>query len=227
MHEISPSQLAARCQNIQPDDSHEPFCFELFRRAIAEGSSLCWRYLHNQYYSLARYWVSRRAPPDPDTIDDLTQDALGAFWRSYTPDKLARARGLGDVLAYLKSCAASAVAQARRKAKRNVVEAEWDERVVESCVSTRSAEALALRQMTSQHLWAIVEARCNDERERIVACLAFQFDLKPGDIVERLPDLFPNVSVVYRVKRNLLARLRRDATLISMRENRRDERLME
>jgi DNA-directed RNA polymerase specialized sigma24 family protein len=227
MHEISPSQLAARCRNTQPDDSHEPFCFELFRRAIAEGSSLCWHYLHNQYYSLVRYWVYRRGPPDPDTTDDLTQDALTAFWRSYTPDKVARARGLGDVLAYLKSCAASAVAQARREAKRRVLEAEWDEQVADACISTRSAEASALRQMNAQQLWAIVEARCNDERERIVACLVFKFNLKPGDIVERLPDLFPDVSVVYRVKRNLLARLRRDATLISMRENRQNERLVE
>lgn len=227
MHEISPSQLAARCRNIQPDDSHEPFCFELFRRAIAEGSSPCWHYLHHQYYSLVRYWVYRRGPPDPDTTDDLTQDALTAFWRSYTPDKLARARGLGDVLAYLKSCAASAVAQAHREARRRVFEAEWDERVVDACVSTRSAEASALRQMHAQQLWAIVEARCNDEHERVVACLVFQFDLKPGDIVERFPDLFPDVSDVYRVKRNLLARLRRDATLISMRENRQNERLVE
>jgi hypothetical protein len=76
MHEISPSQLAARCRNIQPDASHEPFCFELVRRAIVEGSSLCWHYLHNQYYSLVRYWVSRRAPSDPDTIDDLTQNVF-------------------------------------------------------------------------------------------------------------------------------------------------------
>jgi RNA polymerase sigma factor (sigma-70 family) len=227
MHEISPSQLAARCRNIQPDGSHEPFCFELVRRAIVEGSSLCWYYLHNQYYSLVRYWVSRRAPPDPDTIDDLTQDALSAFWRSYTPDKLARARGLGDVLAYLKSCAASAAAQARRKAKRNVVEAEWDERVVDACVSTRSAEASALQQLADQRLWAVIEACCNDERERLVARLIFVEGIKPRHVAERFPDLFPDVSDVYRVKRNLLERLRRDPNLRRMRKKGRDERLME
>jgi RNA polymerase sigma factor (sigma-70 family) len=227
MHEISPSQLAARCRNIQPDDSHEPFCFELFRCAIAEGSALCWHYLYSQYYSLVRYWVSRRAPPDPDTTDDLTQDALSAFWRSYTPDKLAHARGLGDVLAYLKSCAASAAAQARRKAKRNVVEAEWNERVVDACVSTRSAEASALQQVAAQRLWTVVAACCNDERERLVARLIFVEGIKPRQVAEQFPDLFPDVSDVYRVKRNLLERLRRDPTLRRMRKKGRDERLME
>ena len=100
MREISLFQLAARCRNTQPDGSHEPSCFELFRRAVVEACCLCWQHLHHQYYPLVRYWVTRCASLDPDTIDDLTQEALTAFWRSYKPDKLARARGLGDVLAY-------------------------------------------------------------------------------------------------------------------------------
>jgi len=46
MRQLSPLQLATRCQNNQRDGSHEPFCFELFRRAIVEGSSVCWYYIH-------------------------------------------------------------------------------------------------------------------------------------------------------------------------------------
>lgn len=152
MRETSPSQLAARCQNTQQDGSHEPFCFELFHRAIVEDCSLCWHYLHNQYYSLVRYWVSLRTSPDPNTIDDLTQDAFTAFWRFYTPDKLARANRLGDVLSYLKSCTASVVAQARRRVDRMVLEADWDEQVVDACVSVHSAEASALQHVAAEHL---------------------------------------------------------------------------
>jgi RNA polymerase sigma factor (sigma-70 family) len=226
MQETSPAQLAAHCRNIQPDASHEPFCFELFRRAIVEGCSLSWHYLHNQYYSLVRYWVSRRAPSDSDTIDDLTQDAFAAFWRFYTPDKLARADGLGDILSYLKSCAASAVSQARRKAEHRVLEAEWDEQTVDACVSTRSAEASALQQVAAQRLWTVVAACCNDERERLVARLIFRAGIKPRHVAEQFPDLFPDVSDVYRVKRNLLDRLRRNPNLRGMRKNGRDERLM-
>lgn len=224
---MSPSQLAARCRNTQPDASHEPFCFELFRRAIVEGSSLCWHYLHNQYYSLVRYWVFLRTPPDPDGIDDLTQEAFAAFWRFYTSDKLACADGLGHILSYLKSCAASAVAQAQRKTARGVKEAEWDERVVDACVSIHSAEVSALQQVNAQQLWAVVEACCNDERERLLARLTFLAGLKPRHIAERFPDLFTHVSEVYRVKRNLLDRLRRDPILRDMRENGPDEHLVE
>lgn len=106
-----PSNLAACCQNTQPDGSHGSFCLELFRHAIVEGCSLSWHYLYNHYYSLVRYWVSQRAVSDPDAIGDLTQGALTTFWHFYTAEKPACATGLQDVLAYLKSCVASVVAQ--------------------------------------------------------------------------------------------------------------------
>jgi DNA-directed RNA polymerase specialized sigma24 family protein len=225
MREIPPAQLAARCQNTRTDASHEPFCLELFRRAIVDSCSLSWHYLHNQYYSLVCYWVSRRTPPDPDTVDDLAQEAFTNFWRFYTPDKLRRATELGKVLSYLKSCTATVVAQARRKESRTVLEAEWDEHLLDTQVSARSAEASAFREMEEGQVWAAVLACCNDERDRLVARQVFLANQKPGDIAERYPELFSDVSEVYRVKRNLIDRLRRDSTLQDMCENEENERL--
>jgi hypothetical protein len=219
MREIATQQLAARCRNTRPDGSHEPFCLEFFRRAIVDGCSLCWYYLYNHYYSLVRYWVSQRITSDPDAIDDLTQDAFTAFWRFYTPEKLVRAAGLGDVLSYLKSCAASAIAQARRQAGRMVAKVEWDERAVDTRVSEHSAEVSALERMTAQQLWATVKACCNDEHDYLVARLMFVAGLKPSHIAGQFPDLFPDVAEIYRIKRNLLDRLRRHPTLREMCEN--------
>lgn len=215
---ISPSQLAARCQQMQPDASHEPFCFELFRRAILEGCSLCWHYLHNQYYPLVRYWISQRAPPDPDTVDDLTQETFATFLRFYTPDKLAHADRLGAVLAYLKSCAASTVAQARRRTDPGMLE-DWDEQTVDSQVSAHSAEFAALQKLKAQDVWAALRACCNDERDCLVARLIFVSGTKPRDVALQHSDLFPDVAEVYRVKRNLLDRLRRHPIFREMREN--------
>jgi DNA-directed RNA polymerase specialized sigma24 family protein len=215
---MSPSQLAARCQNAQPDASHEPFCFELFRRGIVEGCSLCWHYLHHQYYSLVRYWVSQRAALDPDAIDDLTQETFATFLRFYTPDKLAHADGLGAVLAYLKSCAASTAAQARRRSDPGRLE-DWDEQTVDSHVSANSAEFAALQKLKAQDVWAALRACCNDERDYLVARLIFVSGIKPRDVARQHSDLFPDVTEVYRAKRNLLDRLRRHPILREMREN--------
>ena len=69
MCEIATQQLAARCRNTRPDGSHEPFCLELFHRAVVDGCSLCRYYLHNYPGQTARAaslamscHISNRAP---------------------------------------------------------------------------------------------------------------------------------------------------------------------
>lgn len=217
--EMTPAQLAAYCQDVQPGGSHEPFCFELFRRAITEGCSLCWHYLYNQYYPLVRYWVSQCVSSEPDVIEDLTQDAFLTFWRFYTSGKLACARGLQDILSYLKSCAASATVQARRKASRKPLEVQLDEQAIDTSISLQSAEVGVLGQINFQNIWAAVEACCNDERDRLIVHFVLLAGLKPRCLAARFPDLFPDVSEVYRVKRNLIDRLRRDPTIRELYEN--------
>jgi DNA-directed RNA polymerase specialized sigma24 family protein len=210
---------------MQTDASHEPFCFELFRRAIVDGCALCWHYLYCQYDPLVRYWVGRWTSPDaaggsPSTADDLVQDAFAAFWRSFTRDKLGQARGLADVLKYLKTCAVSAALEARRREDRQALSAAWNEQAVDAHARFPSAEASAWQGMAARALWALVEASCNDEREHLVARLILRAGLKPRHIVEQHPDLFPRVGDVYRIKRNLCDRLRRNLDLQAMLENR-------
>ena len=223
--EMSPIQLAARCHNTRSDGSHEPFCFELFRRAIVNRCALCWHYLHNQYYSLVCHWVCQRTSSDADTVADLVQNAFIAFWRFYTADKLDCARGLADVLKYLKSCAVSAAIGAYRQAEREPLTVGWNEQVVEGHAALQSTEASALQRMAARSLWAIIESSCRDQRERLLAHLTFVTGLRPRHIAERHPDLFPEVGDVYRLKRNLLDRLRRNPDLRAMLENRWNERL--
>jgi DNA-directed RNA polymerase specialized sigma24 family protein len=216
--DLSPDQLAARCQNRQPDGSHEPFCLELFRRAIVESCSLCWHFVHRLYYPLARYWVTRRANLPSDDVDDLTQDAFVAFCRFYTSDRLAQAKGLGQVLRYLESCADTAVKQFWRRKKRSPVEVTLEQEVVNRHHSDASAEAAALERVTTQEIWSAIEARCQSEQERIVAWRSLVVGAKPHEIAAWHPELFPGVKDVYRVKRSLFDRLSRDPLLQAMYE---------
>ncbi len=215
----SPSQLAARCQASQPDASHELFCLELFRRAITEDCSLCWHYLHSQYYPLVRFWINRFTQADQAAIDDLVQETLTVFLRAYTADKIVKASGLGSVLAYLKSCAVSCVLQARRIEQRRASESDWDEESIEAQSSTPSLESTISEKFHSQAMWAAVAECCNDERDQLIARLMLVSDLKPRAITQQYPKLFATVDEVYRVKRNLIDRLRRHPVLRAMREN--------
>lgn len=204
------SQLAVRCQDTQPDASHESFCFELFRRAIVRDCSLSWHYLYTQYYPLVRYWVSRQFSDTASyTLDDLTQDTFTAFWRFYTCDKLAQAKDLADVLAYLKKCATTTVIAAHRRAERDPPQILYEQQVLDAQTAVPPTELAGLQRVNAQRLWELIEAKCKNEPERLIARLTFLSGLKPRDIAEQYVELFPNVEDVYRIKRNLLERLRR------------------
>jgi hypothetical protein len=67
------------------------------------------------------------------------------------------------------------------------------------------------RQEHRQEFWERVNARLHDEKERCVLYGSFFRDLKPRELYVKHPDLFNNIHQVYRTKRNILDRLRRDA----------------
>ena len=51
------------------------------------------------------------------------------------------------------------------------------------------------------------------EQERLLVCLMYVHGLKPSEVCAGYARLFPSVEDVYRVKRNLLERLRRNRRL--------------
>ncbi|MFN8490477.1 MAG: hypothetical protein U0350_23005 [Caldilineaceae bacterium] len=220
MQGLTPTQLAEQCGQSRPDNAHEPFCFELFRRAISEKSEECWGALYRQYQKLVYRWVVEYAKTNQavgDTpLEELVADAFTSFWRAFTPVKLQNANRLNSVLSYLKSCAVTAVLQARRRTTYTVAQVSWDtqEEAMHSPPGrTGNPEPTVLQKTEAAHLWAIVNRCCNDERERIIARLSFVADLKPQAILEKHPDLFTDVADIYTTRRNLKNRLWRDEQL--------------
>ena len=59
-------------------------------------------------------------------------------------------------------------------------------------------------------LWGAVREALPDDTDRLVAQLSFIGALTPREIFARHRDRFETVNDVYRVKRNLMERLRRD-----------------
>jgi DNA-directed RNA polymerase specialized sigma24 family protein len=222
--QLSIQQLVTGCQHTRPDNTHEPFCFELFRRAIAHQSDQCWAALYGQYQKLVGHWLlefsKSSQPPGNQMLEELVASTFAAFWRAFTAEKLQQAEGLGSILTYLKSCAATAVLQIRRKAARTVSTVAWEQLELEthSIPSSRASnpEQQVLTTVHAQHLWAIVDSVCSDERERILARLSFVSDLKPVAILELHPQLFSGVEEIYTIRRNLKNRLLRNEALRQM-----------
>jgi RNA polymerase sigma factor (sigma-70 family) len=205
-------EVVTKCQSRQEDLSHEPYCLELFRRAIVEKDQAAWLSVHEQYFRLVYYWIAQMDMPEDVFVEDLVQDAFLAFWRAYTPEKLDRAQGLGSVLFYMKECAISTVIQARRTVQKQRREEEgWHFWEIQENQRPTPPD--------SEQLWQRIVERCQSEQEQFLAQLVYLSGLKPREIAERYPDRFVNVQEVYRIQRNLVERLRRDPILNFMREN--------
>jgi len=221
LKELTPGELAAGCRQVKTDAAHEPYCFELFRRAIVQKSEQCWAALYAQYGKLVVNWighfVKQHAPLLETPTEDLVADTFTAFWRAFTPDKLTNAERLAHVLSYLRSCAATAVLQAKRREERRIKQAAWDQEALDATPDPQPTnsrpEHVLMTTMWQEKLWQIVNRCCHDERERVLARLSFVSDLRPSEILERHPDLFADVAEIYTMRRNLKNRLWRDKEL--------------
>jgi hypothetical protein len=72
--------------------------------------------------------------------------------------------------------------------------------------------------LSAGELWQTIAAELQDEPERLVAYLSLVRGLKPAQVQSLHPEYFPGVADVYRIKRNVLERLRRNAGVLKFKE---------
>ena len=71
----------------------------------------------------------------------------------------------------------------------------------------------AVGQIAGRELWRAVLDELRDESECLVAQLSFVDGLTPREIRGRHPERFTEVDEVYRLKRNVIDRLRRSQAI--------------
>ena len=110
-------------------------------------------------------------------------------------------------------CAHSTIVDQSRKAEQAVASVQVESLSDRSSAQGRRRDDPALARVYRQEFWEQIDARLNDEKERRVVYGSFVLGLKPRELHARYQDIFGDVRDVYRVKENVLARLRRDAEL--------------
>ena len=199
--------------------SDSRFCFELFRRALSDPHSdtgkAAWGFIHQQYARQAMLWVKRhRSFPmtgrEPDLLADL---ALEKMWVSFAnkngklrdfPDDPER--GLKALMKFLQLCIHSVVMDNIERYEAELPSGDDGDSASEP--ATEDPDRLA-----SEAIWRCVFDRLKTDKERLVVDGSFVNGLKPGQIYKLHADVFKNTKEVYRIKENVLARLRRDRTL--------------
>jgi DNA-directed RNA polymerase specialized sigma24 family protein len=195
--------------------AHDPrYCFELFRRAIAGQDQRAWELVYRQYRPLVAGWVERHSafPSSGEEAQYFLNRAFEKMWSALNPERFGQFPNLKSLLRYLQMCVNSVVYDHVRRAELPQVELEPHALAADAPANDPLAEQI-LDKVQQQELWSAVTARLQDDQERMVVYGSFVLGLKPRELCAHYAGSFVDVREVYRVKENVLARLRRDAAL--------------
>jgi DNA-directed RNA polymerase specialized sigma24 family protein len=196
--------------------SYDPwFCFELFRRAILERDSHAWERVYAQYHALVTGWVVRHQafPASGEEAQFFVNRAFEKMWAALVPGKFGNFPNLQSLLRYLQMCVHSTILDQVRSADQSILDARVEDLVTGSGDTGPIAEGSVADRVHRREFWEQIEARLNDEKERRVVYGSFVLGLKPRQLLASYPEAFDDVKEIYRIKENVLARLRRDREL--------------
>src|ERR1700730_4303218 len=217
---LSINELARCCAEetnkfLKQSASNDRFCLELFRRAIVRRDDDAWACIYQQYAPLVLTWVTQHqsaaAILGQDGSGPLVNAAFAKFAQALTPAKIDNFDSLAAILKYLKMCVHSVVADEVRSRQARQYE-ETLEMIEHEPASDDPADDVVAN-ISAQSLWQVIQEELNGEDERVLIYLAYIHAMKPGEISSQHSKLFPTVDDVYRIKRNVLERLRRNRRL--------------
>lgn len=215
--QLNLDELSNRCRleslRYFQGKEHEPdYCFELFKRAFVARNPIAWEYIYIVYQSLVSGWIKNHPsfPRTGEEVQYFVNRAYEKMWSSITAEKFTRFPNLASLLRYLKMCATSAVIDHQRGRARS----QWFN-LIEHLSSQAQAtdfnvENHTIDKMQSAALWQHINAMLNNDEEHTVMYGCFVLGLKPREIQIQFPGVFRDINHLYRVKENVLARLRRN-----------------
>lgn len=205
--ELSLDDLTQRCaeetqkfSRRQPSDPQ--YCFELLRRALADGETDAFTHFYRIYERQVLRWAYQHYNFEQtgESADFFANVSLNRFYFALRGPKFDRFTSLPKVLAYLKLCVHTAVAQYVRDQEQLAV------------LSLENAGYIASAPDPAANLqiadtWQYICALLPSERDRLLARCTFALNMKPSHIVACYPEKWQNereVSVaLYRIRQLL------------------------
>jgi DNA-directed RNA polymerase specialized sigma24 family protein len=224
LHALSVTGLTHRCaQETESFFQRHPYdpapCYELFRRALLERNQRAYERLYSQYEPLVAGWVERHPsfPGAGEEVQYFVNRAFEKLWHALTPEKFRRFPDLKSVLSYLKLCTHSVVIDHARVRQHALLDEESSDATLANHAAGGDVEDDAIERAQQQEFWRQINLRLADEKEQAVVFGSFVLAMKPAELQVRYAHLFGDVREVYRVKQNVIDRLRRDPELQNLR----------
>ena len=208
------SALADRCMSEinnfrRGEASSDQYCLEIFRRAMLEHDDAAWTLLVDRFkeFLLAAF---RRHPKSEaashlDSPENYVARAFARFWNA-VHNQQVMFTSLGAALRYLRVCLDSTIL--------DMLRANARAREVPLPEPGFAGEPAVVDPDEESELWEVIRTMLPTERERRLAFLLYQCNLKPREIVRLRPQEFSNVNEIYRLRRNIVDRLERGADQI-------------
>lgn len=217
--ELDIDLLARRCAEeterfFRKQKSQDDFCFELLRRALVLRNEAAWERIYLQYRTLIVSWVQRH-PNFAQCNEEIHYFVNGAFarmWKWCTPAKFGELGTLPKVLAYFRACVYTEVSDHYREHVEPHQTEAWLDAIAEQ-LPAAPPPSVILETTERATFWRLVQERLQSEQERLLIEYHFVLGYKPREICALNRQAFADADEVYRVKENLLRRLRRDPSL--------------
>jgi len=215
LRDVSIVELGRRCREetlrfLRGEPRDDAYCFEVFERAVVRREDDAWATIVAQYRGIVLAYVGQHSAAammrEPD--DYWVNRAFQRFWSAVGPERFGQFPDLAALLKYLKLCVHSVLMDELRS-RRGAPVNSLDEVPETVPSSSTTAEGSVVGKLAGEQLWQTIKTELQDEAEEVVAYLSFARELKPSEIFGRHPGLYGSVADVYRIKRNLIERLRR------------------
>jgi hypothetical protein len=210
---LSIENLAAQCaEETEKFSRRQPnatqYCFELFRRALADGIAEAFTRIYQVYERQVLNWVYRypRFEETGEGADFFVNSAFSKFYFAVSGPKFERFNSVPSLLMYLKLCVHTAIAQYIRDQKQ-IVAVSTDDEAAGVDMRDRQQEDLLESGTKAADLWALICRLLPAPTDQLLARCAFTLDMKPAEITTAYPGRWGSereISVaLYRIRRLL------------------------
>lgn len=174
-----------------------------------------WAGLYELYNAVVSSWILRLVPKlANEDLDALVNGTFAKFACALPAQKWKDFSCVRLLLGYLKRCARSVVADHCRSQRARLRE-ETVAFLDQAPVLDDPADVVT-RQFAAQEIWRSIEHAGINSEERLILQAVCALGLSPRQLQQRYSLLFPTVDDIYRIRRNVLERLRRNHRLLAL-----------
>jgi hypothetical protein len=201
------------------DQSNEAYGLELLHRAIVQGDEDAWAGLQQCLGGIVLGWLYGHPNREPachlESDANYVDLAFERFWQA-TVQGQVQFETFGGALVYLRASLNGAMLDTLRThlRLREVLLPETGE----------AGEPCGEDHLDSCEVWFTLQGMLPDQREQRLAYLLYHCGLKPREIVRFCPLEWSDIQEIYRMRRNILDRLRRNTDQLRWRLS--DEELL-